>query len=423
MPIQLEVENIENRLVVHIKGSRSKLFAPFVEKYFEWLNRAGPIATDNGGNIYSLFLPPVPSKVHCRMIDNYLYAGHLKKPRPQSATIAVTYDCQLRCIHCSAPLRKNGQFLLSLKELEEVIKQSMELGANNITLTGGEPLLREDLEDIIARVDPEKAISHVFTNGLALDNRRASSLKAAGLYAVIISLDSPLSSAHDRSRGRRGTFRAVERGVRAALDAGLLVGLSSYATNEFVAEGWLQQMAALATEWGVHELIVLDVIPTGRLLHRGDMLLTKENRQALLHQTRRFYRKHRGRPRITTQTWTNSGAWFALSYGCLAGSYTIHVTGYGDVTPCDFTPLSFGNIREKSLVELWKKLTSHPAYWEHRCDCRMQSQDFRKTYIEKIPIGATLPFPIDRLFPSTNEVCEEQPYTSRTEKDHCQVEY
>jgi MoaA/NifB/PqqE/SkfB family radical SAM enzyme len=89
-------------------------------------------------------------------------------------------------------------------------------------------------------------------------------------------------------------------------------------------------------------------------------------------------------PCLSTQNWTNSGRGFAKSFGCLAGNYQFHVTPCGDFMPCDFTPISFGNVRKHSVADLWKKLTSHPAYWRHQDQCRMQSATFRNKYIKPI---------------------------------------
>jgi MoaA/NifB/PqqE/SkfB family radical SAM enzyme len=82
--------------------------------------------------------------------------------------------------------------------------------------------------------------------------------------------------------------------------------------------------------------------------------------------------------------------------GCYAGWFQFYGTACGDITPCDFTPLSFGNVREAPLADIWRKMTSHPAYSEHWDHCRMQDVDFRTCYIDRIPDTGPFPFPIDR---------------------------
>jgi MoaA/NifB/PqqE/SkfB family radical SAM enzyme len=270
----------------------------------------------------------------------------------------------------------------------------VELGATNITFTGGEPLLRKDLEEMVALAARHHATALVFTNALALDERRAISLKEAGLTAVFISLDSPDPEEHDHCRGKAGSFQAVKEGVQHALRAGLAVCLSTYATNESVHDRKLSKLAAIASEWGVHEISVFDVIPTGKLLQSEELLLTPESHKAIRKEAKELNRCYDFHPRIITQSWTNSKSGMAILIGCLAGHLQFHITPDGEFTPCDFTPLSFGNVRSESVGELWRKVIGHAAYCRHCTKCRMQTPSFREKYIRCIPSNANLPYPI-----------------------------
>jgi MoaA/NifB/PqqE/SkfB family radical SAM enzyme len=186
-------------------------------------------------------------------------------------------------------------------------------------------------------------------------------------------------------RGRSGCFEAVEAGIRAAKEAGLFVGLSTYATNAFVQEARLGRMADLGAAWGVHELTVFDAIPSGRLREHEEVLLTPMSRTRLLEEARELRRIYRARMHVITQSWTNSRSGFARFIGCLAGHYQFHISAGGDFRPCDFTPLPIGNVRQDSVVDLWKKLISHPAYRRHSQECRMQNPSFRNEHLNPLP--------------------------------------
>jgi MoaA/NifB/PqqE/SkfB family radical SAM enzyme len=395
--LQVEVERIGDEIRFELSGPKTDFFLPLVKLYYDWFNRIGPITAHEGRNVYSLYLPLIPSGGDARLLEGIFRDKLYGLRTPRAVTIAVTHECQCRCIHCSAEDNLPAGERLSAGEIQRILSEGLALGLTNVTFTGGEPLLREDLEELITCVPREKAVSKVFTNGALLDEGRAASLKAAGLQAIKVSLDSPDPFEHDRLRQRHGSFREVERGVACALEAGLLVGLSTYATNESVRKGRLTQVASLAAEWRVHEVSVFDVIPTGRLLHQDGMLMTEDARKELKKEAGRLNRELGGRPRITTQSWTNSRSGFAAYFGCLAGAYQYHITAYGEFTPCDFTPISFGNVRSESVASLWQKLGDHPAYCTHRQDCRMQSASFRQKYIDPIPERAPLPYPIERL--------------------------
>jgi MoaA/NifB/PqqE/SkfB family radical SAM enzyme len=145
----------------------------------------------------------------------------------------------------------------------------------------------------------------------------------------------------------------------------------------------------------VHEISVFDAIEVGGLRGRKDEMLDQKAREVLLEDNRTANKKHPKKPRVITQTWTNSGRGFSRFIGCLAANWQFHITAQGDFTPCDFTPLSFGNVRSESIRNLWEKLLRHPAYHERTLSCRMQDPAFRKQYIDTIPDDAELPYQIE----------------------------
>jgi hypothetical protein len=103
----------------------------------------------------------------------------------------------------------------------------------------------------------------------------------------------------------------------------------------------------------------------------------------------RHYNQQEGYPHVTTQALVNGPE----GSGCFGGFTQFYMTAYGDVDPCDFTPLTFGNIRDEPLTNIWACLLSHPAY-SNRCrHCRMQDPEFRRQYIDPIPDDVLLPWP------------------------------
>ncbi|MFI5394015.1 MAG: radical SAM/SPASM domain-containing protein [Candidatus Binatia bacterium] len=393
----VDVENRGEKIVVDVSGPRADDLGPFVEAYFQSFNEIGPLTCHEGRNVYSLYWPPVPSEAHARFVEAFWNTWFFGRQTPPVVTFAITDKCQCRCVHCGAATFDGKRSEISLSDMERIVAECVALGVTNVIYTGGEPLLHRDLEACVALVPKEKAVAQVFSNAVALDAARLQALKAAGLYAIKISLDSPNPDEHDRLRGRPGVFAAVERGVRASLDAGLLVGLSTYATNESVRTGHLPRVVELAAGWGIHEITVFDAHTAGRFRQREDVTLTPESRRELLEQSRRLNAERAPRPRIITQSWTNTSSKFAKYVGCLAATSQFHITPSGDFTPCDFTPLSFGNVLKEPISTLWQKLVTHPAYKTHCQECRMQSRAFRAKYVDAIPENAILPYPIERL--------------------------
>ncbi len=391
--LMVEVEAREGKLNCKINGKISPFLRFLIKRFFSSHSSLGTLASLNGSNIYSLYFPPIPSPAHERLFESFLSTHVFKRPKPMAATIGITSQCLYRCPHCSAAGRSTEEPDMTTEELMEVIEQCLELGVSNITFTGGEPLLRYDLSTLISSVPEKLAVSQVFTNAAALTPERIEEIKSAGIYGLQVSLDSPEPAEHDHLRGSNGAFAAVEKGILAARRAGLLVGISTYATRRRVYEDhFMERMAALAAGWDAQELTVFDAIETGELMGKKDITINQKSRKKLLKQMRAVNRRYRGKMRTVTQSWTNSGRGFSRLIGCLAGHFQFHITSGGEFTPCDFTPLSMGNIREESITELWQKLLSHPAYSRRTLKCRMQDPEFRRNYIETIPHGAELPY-------------------------------
>jgi len=392
--VSVFVENKGRQLKTEIKGKFPLRLWLLTKYYFKVFSLIRPIVQSPEGNFYSLYLPPIPSPAHARLFSSTISSVYYKRELPLAVTIGVTDDCQYACVHCSAAGRSKVKPIMSLEEIRLVVRECLDIGISNITFTGGEPLLRDDLEECVACVPPELATSQVFTNALALTAKRARSLKAAGLHGVQISLDSPSPEVHDRLRGMKGAFGAVKEGVKNALDAGLFVGISTYATRRTALDKNLSKLVSICSEWGVHEVSAFDAINTGRLQEQDVELLDTFSRKVLLKEARALNRKHRGRLRVVTQSWTNSGRGFARLIGCLAAHMQFHITSQGDFTPCDFTPLSIGNVREQSVQENWRQLLLHAEYCKRSTKCRMQDPEFRKRYIEAIPEDGELPYSV-----------------------------
>jgi len=137
--------------------------------------------------------------------------------------ISLTERCDLRCIYCHPSGRGSslGADLLSSDDVVSIARSALKLGLHRIRLTGGEPLLRDDLEEIISRLRQLPGLEDLAltTNGQRLAGR-AAGLAAAGLMRINISLDSLDPETYAKVTGG-GDLAAVRRGLEAALMAGL----------------------------------------------------------------------------------------------------------------------------------------------------------------------------------------------------------
>ena len=355
------------------------------------------LGTWKGKRVSNTFAPPVGSRPQLRALLGLSKTHILKHTSPIAMTFAVTYRCQLHCAHCSAAYHLNNKLKeLSTEEAKRLIDESERFGVTIIAFTGGEPLIRPDIYELIAHVDQNKALPLLFTNGLLLTDENVKKLADAGLYSLFVSLDSPIPEEHDRLRGMPGLFDLAIAGIKRAKERGIFVGISSYASRSGTEKGMYKKMYRLAQKLGVQNLLLFDSVPTGRLLHDTSEVLTDKQREEIAKFSEIIF-SHDIIPPLSSQAWQNSFEAYLGGFGCLAANIQYYVSAYGDVTPCDFTPLSFGNIRNEPLKKIIRRMVKHPAY-NHRTNvCRMQNPYFRHFYIDPIPPGSKLPYPIDKL--------------------------
>ena len=356
--------------------------------------RGKPIIRRGDTLIYTSYQPPIPTKASMKLLASRLALEMEGHPQPTVCTLQLTTRCQADCVHCSAARYKRpGEQELTTDEWKRIIRESEALGSVTVIFTGGEPLLRRDIFDLIEWVDKDEAVALIFCNGLLLDETNVRKLADAGLWAIHISIDSPNPAAHDEMRHVRGCFDKAIEGLKRCKDAGLLAGISTYATPERLRNGQVVEMIELAGSVGADEITIFDVVPTGRLLHQDRRyLLTDEDKEELCRIEARCNEGH-PLPSVITQAHING----PTGNGCYAGWCQFYMTAYGEMTPCDFTPLAFGNAREESVEAIWNRIAHHEGYRGHKSSCRMQDQHFRAQWVDRIPSAGPFPYPIDRL--------------------------
>ena len=345
------------------------------------------------GTAFSLLSPPLGSPAARRRVrrimDDMTVAtnGGNSSPTmkwvgrtPHFVTIAVTYRCQCDCAHCSAYIYRRqveqAHSQLSTAEMKSVIQDALALGSTCIILTGGEPLLMKNIRELIEVVPRSEGIVTIFTNGECLSKPLVRELKDAGLFGVFVSLDYPDAERHDTNRKRPGLFEKAVSGIRLCQEAGIVTGISTFATRQKIASGELDTMMEQARNLGVLELFVFDLIATGRLKDQKENMLGPSQVSAL-REFRNRYNLKSSYPRIIHQTMFTSMTHPCAAEGCPGGTAQMHLRGNGDVTPCDFTPLSFGNIRQRSLREIWFDMCTSDIYSKPSAGCRLADPAFQ----------------------------------------------
>jgi MoaA/NifB/PqqE/SkfB family radical SAM enzyme/protein-L-isoaspartate O-methyltransferase len=297
-----------------------------------------------GLSVLNTNFPPYPGKAFDTMAEQFSLMGEKTEKRLYSVTWAVTNRCTYHCWHCYNAGRSQRD--VPLGDLRRLVRQLQDMDAVIVTLTGGEPLLRDDLEEIVGLFDDRTCLL-LGTTGAGLTADRARRLREGGLFAVGISLDSMAAAEHDRLRGKKGAFRTTLRAIHTAQKAGIYPYVVSVATRDFLRPERFWPFLRFAGEVGALEVHLLEPSASGRLAGRTDVVLSEAERRQILDYQRRCAGDD-ALPILSTFTYVES----AEAFGCGAGRAHIYIDGAGEVCPCNLVPLSFGNITREPLAQI-----------------------------------------------------------------------
>lgn len=288
----------------------------------------------------------------------------LSEPFAFFVQLHLTARCNLRCRHCyqggagGAELSRDEVRGL-LDEVQETLRaweRAYGLAfAPSVSLTGGEPLLRGDLFDIVGDFREAGFGVAVLTNGTLVGAEDARRLANLGVRAVQVSLEGR-EPVHDAIRGR-GSFAAAARGVDHLVAAG--VAVTANTTLSRLNAGEVLSLAAWAAERGVRRLGFARIVPAGRGCELRDQALTAGEAEAVCREVAaaRFPGLEfvTGDPVASCMLWPAEidPAQAVPSGGCAAGLAGITILEDGTLLPCRRLPVPIGNIRRESLREVW----------------------------------------------------------------------
>lgn len=296
-----------------------------------------------------------------------------KQYQPVTAVWEVTMGCNMRCKHCGSSCMCPFPDELVTEEAFAVIDQLSEIGLRWITLSGGEPLTRRDLPQLISRLAEKKIAVNVITNGWLL-SAMARSLCESGVSTVAVSLDGP-REIHDMIR-MSGSYDHSEAGIREMKRYGKPVGVVTTVTRQNITH--LRALREELIRMGVDSWQVQIGLPMGNLKERPDWLIypsevddiigfcyeTMQDRRIRIYPADcigYFNKLEQEVRRVSYQT--SNTQWD----GCNAGVRGFGILHNGDILGCtSIRSREFieGNLRERSLADIW----NDPASFSWRRD-------------------------------------------------------
>jgi radical SAM protein with 4Fe4S-binding SPASM domain len=270
----------------------------------------------------------------------------------------ITLRCPLRCAHCYVNAgEREAEGVLSTGEAYAVIDQICELGKPVVILSGGEPLMRDDIF-AIARYGTKKGLKMAMgTSGILIDEKTARDIRDSGIRRVAISIDSADPKVHDTFRGLPGAWERAVAGIRHCTSTGIGVQINMTVLSPDIQV--IKDVVSLGTSLGVKDYQVFFPVPIGRgdgvswLTPRvyedliRDVLVTYQGSDVNIRPTcAPQFRRIADALGISNLLWGR---------GCIAGTRYCRIFADGDVTPCPYLPARAGNVREISLKKIWNE--------------------------------------------------------------------
>jgi len=286
-----------------------------------------------------------------------------ERQSPHFIDWAITAKCNLRCRHC----RGFSEGELSTERARKLIAEIAELEPGWVIVEGGEPLLRDDLFELLGLMRQRQLEVHLITNGMLLSSQIITALKQLGVR-VMISIDGAAPATYEAIRNG-ASFEKVVQTARSCVKEGVLEAINFTILKRNYTE--IPGIFELAASIGVGRITFIGLKPCQD--YTEELLTPQEYGEAI---------------KLTCQAAQKTGVEFffdepffwatvrelglpaqmpAVSTGILAPSTSACIFGEylfietnGDVKPCSFAPMSLGNVNEKPLGEIWREVLSSP---------------------------------------------------------------
>lgn len=272
---------------------------------------------------------------------------------------STTMRCNLRCKHCyreSSPDEK-GYNELTTEEGKTLLDQMHKAGFRIIVFSGGEPLLREDIFELLEHAQSLGMTSLMGSNGTLITKEKAIKLKQGGLHCIAISFDSLDENKHNEFRGSNTGFKDALEGAKNCIDAGIKLQINCTLTRDNLDE--IDNIVNFASDFGAASSHMLFLVEVGRGKDLEHTSLSKAEYKEAINKIieKNQHLDIRVKPTCAPQYKVESlykGVDFAKGRGCIAGISYCSILPNGDVHICPYAPVKVDNVRNNSFDEIWK---------------------------------------------------------------------
>ncbi len=323
----------------------------------------------------------------------------IKTPQPTRVPVVIVWNvtnkCNLNCLHChqSSTLSPDEKELTT-SEAFKIVDKLADAGLSILTFSGGEPLTRNDVFDVIKRASDNGLYCTIASNGILMKPEIVEKLCNVGIRRVEIGLDGATAKTHDFLRNKKGSFEATVNGIKNCVKYGnfeeIAITTTLYKSN--VKE--IPQIVNFTESLGATRFYLNRLIPAGRGVNITHLdVSNEEKRKVLNYLSNRFhesvingdgiqcyargmtylarvgYEQSNGQIFHVSEAFSGYDKMFQMKFGgelskfvrrfakgfsgCSAGLTYCGLTAQGDLLPCVPAPIKLGNLLEEKLEDIW----------------------------------------------------------------------
>ncbi|MBC7356587.1 MAG: Radical domain protein [Desulfomicrobiaceae bacterium] len=340
----------------------------------------------------------------------------------------VTRSCNLACKHCRAEAHLEPYpNELSTAEAVALIDTFPQVGSPIIIFTGGDPMLRPDVYDLVAHAAALGLRPVMSPNGTLITAETAQRMKAAGVQRCSISIDGPDAASHDAFRGVPGAFAGALRGIEYLRQAGIPFQINTTVTRSNMES--FPRIFELCEKLGAAAWHIFLLVPTGRAASMEEEIISATEYERVLHWfydfrktttmslkatcAPHYYRilRQRAKEEGIPVTPENFGL-DAHTRGCLGGIGFCFISHTGIVQPCGYLELACGDVRATPFPEIWRNSAVFRAFrdqsqYQGKCGvceyhkvcggCRARAHTMRGNHMAEEPLCSYTPARLQRL--------------------------
>jgi len=336
-----------------------------------------------------LYVPGYPSQAFYTACQKF--SQFSEKMPCTTVLLSITSACHYHCNYCYQKLDKGKD--VDIETLIKTVRTLQDMGIAFFNIEGGEPFLVYDrLKRVCSIIDARSEI-WINSTGAGMTRERLVELKAMNVTAIMFSLHSPDADTFNQFMGDDSAWKTMETGVKMCDVAGLAVAFNTCLMRDDFYNGTFEKIMKSARDYKACLIQIIKPKPAGGWLEKGDIEFTPEDLTYIKARVNQYNLKEEfaGYPSISAQIIEEDKAVF----GCTAGGTDrFYINAKGDLQPCEFLNLSFGNIAVDEFENIYQKMRDCFAWGGECYVCESCSKEIHKLYLnnslQSLPLSPEL---------------------------------